>query len=312
VSAEHQHDHPHHHHAHHHAPPRHDLAFAVGIALNVAFVIVEAVFGSLAHSVALVADATHNLGDVLGLGLAWGASVLARWQPSSRRTYGWRGTTILAALANAVLLLVAVGGVAWEAIKRLMGPPAGVEGWTMLVVAAVGVAVNSASALFFLRDRKTDANIRGAFLHLMMDAAVSLGVVLAGAVILRTGWTWLDPAVSLVVSLVVLVGTWRLLRSAIDLALHAVPEQIDPKEVRAFLARLPGVIEVHDLHIWAMSTTEIALTAHLVMPGNSCSPRFLHDVCASLQDKFEIGHATLQVDPDEAPLPCALAPEHTV
>ncbi len=308
--ASHQH---HDHHAHHaHGPPRHDLAFAVGIALNLAFVVVEAVYGSLSHSVALVADAAHNLGDVLGLGLAWGASVLARWQPSTRRTYGWRGSTILAALANAVLLFVAVGGVAWEAIKRLLGEQEAVQGWTMLVVAAVGVVVNAASALFFLRDRKSDANIRGAFTHLVADAAVSVGVVVAGAVILRTGWTWLDPVTSLVISIVVLIGTWRLLRSAFDLSLHAVPEQIDPDEVRAFLARLPGVIEVHDLHIWAMSTTEVALTAHLVMPVNSCAPRFLHDVCASLQTKFDIGHSTLQVEPDEAPDPCALAPEHTV
>jgi cobalt-zinc-cadmium efflux system protein len=308
VSAAHNHQHDH----HSHGPPRHDLAFGLGIALNMTFVIIEAVYGSISHSVALVADAAHNLGDVLGLALAWGASVLARWQPSTRRTYGWRGTTILAALANAVLLLVAVGGVAWEAVKRLAGPAEPVQGWTMLTVAAVGVIVNAASALFFLRDRKSDANIRGAFLHLVADAAVSVGVVVAGAVILRTGWTWLDPAASLGISVVVLIGTWRLLRNALDLSLHAVPEQIDPDEVRAFLSRLPGVIEVHDLHIWAMSTTEVALTAHLVMPGNSCEPRFLHDVCAQLHTKFDIGHATLQVDPDEAPLPCALAPEHTL
>jgi cobalt-zinc-cadmium efflux system protein len=302
----------HQHHHHQHGAPRHDAAFAIGIVLNLSFVVIEAAYGSVAHSVALVADAAHNFGDVLGLMLAWGASVLARWKPSTRRTYGFRGTTILAALANAVLLLVAIGGVAWEAINRLIRPPAVVEGRTMLVVAGVGVVVNSVSALLFLRDRKNDANIRGAFLHLATDAAVSLGVVVAGAAIVRTGWVWLDPATSLAVSLVVLVGTWRLLKSSVDLALQAVPEQIDPSEVRAFLSSLPRVLEVHDLHIWAMSTTEIALTAHLVMPGNSCAPQFLHDVCKALHDRFHIGHATLQVDPEDAPVPCALAPEHTV
>ncbi|HEU4536016.1 MAG TPA: cation diffusion facilitator family transporter [Polyangiaceae bacterium] len=274
-------------------------AFAVGTALNLAFVAIEFGYGLAAHSMALVADAAHNLGDVLGLLLAWAAAVLARRKPSPRRTYGLRSSTILAALANAVLLLMAVGAVSWEAFGRLReaGP---VEGKTVLGVAAVGVLFNGASALLFVRGSKDDVNVRGAFLHLAADAAVSAGVVVAGGLIMVTGWAWLDPAVSLAVSAVVLAGAWSLLRDALNLALQSVPDRIDPDEVRRYLAGLPGVDEVHDLHIWAMSTTEVALTAHLVMPGASYHASFLHDAGRALHDKFRIDHATLQVEPSGA------------
>jgi cobalt-zinc-cadmium efflux system protein len=283
----------------------------VGTALNLTFVAIEFGYGLAAHSMALVADAAHNLSDVLGLVLAWAAMALARRKPSPRRTYGLRSSTILAALTNAVLLLAAVGAVAWEAFGRLRSPGP-VEGKTMLGVAAVGVVINAASAAMFVRGSKDDVNVRGAFLHLAADAAVSAGVVIAGAVILATGWAWLDPAVSLAVSAVVLVGTWSLLRDAINLALQAVPDHIDPDEVRRYLAGLPGVTEVHDLHIWAMSTTEVALTAHLVMPGASYHASFLHDAGRALHDTFCIDHTTLQVEPPGAPEACRQANEGVV
>lgn len=296
-------------HAHGHAQgaPR-GRAFAVGTALNLTFVAVEFGYGLAAHSMALVADAAHNLSDVLGLVLAWAATALARRKPSPRRTYGLRSSTILAALANAVLLLAAVGAVAWEAAGRLRAPGP-VEGKTVLGVAAVGVIINAASAAMFARGSKDDVNVRGAFLHLAADAAVSAGVVAAGAVMLATGWAWLDPAVSLAVSAVVLVGTWSLLRDAGNLALQAVPDRVDPDEVRRYLAGLPGVTDVHDLHIWAMSTTEVALTAHLAMPGASYHAAFLRDAGEALRDRFRIDHATLQVEPPGAPEACPQAGE---
>lgn len=301
------HDHGGHDHAHGHGANV-GTTFLVGIGLNVVFVGVEAAYGVASGSVALVADAAHNLSDVLGLAVAWAAFLLARRKPSRRRTYGLRKTTVLAALANAVLLLVAVGGVVWEAIGRLRHP-ADVEGGLVMAVAAIGVVVNGASAVLFAKGRKKDANLRGAFLHLAADAAVSLGVVVAGAVILRTGWMWIDPAVSIVVSVVILMGTWGLLKESVDLALDAVPEGIDPEVVLAFLTELPGVLEVHDLHIWAMSTTETALTAHLVMATNACEPAFLANVGKELHDRFGIEHTTLQVEPPEAPDPCRQASE---
>jgi cobalt-zinc-cadmium efflux system protein len=303
----HAHAHPHEH-RHGHPPKSYSGAFLVGICLNVVFVVVETAYGISAGSVALVADAAHNLGDVLGLGLAWAAIRLAQRKPSRRRTYGFRKTTVLAALGNSVLLLVAVGGVAREAIGRLQ-EPSSVNGSVVVGVAAVGVVINGASALLFARGQKGDANVRGAFLHLASDAAVSLGVVVAGLVILRTGWTRLDPIVSLLVSLVILGGTWGLLKQSVNLALDAVPEGIDADAVRAYLEGLPGVLEVHDLHIWAMSTTETALTAHLVMVTNSCEPRFLGDVGKTLHETFAIEHSTLQVEAPEAPDPCRMAPE---
>lgn len=300
----HEHGHGHTHgHGHDHARKDYGRAFVVGIALNVVFVAVEAAYGVASGSVALIADAAHNLTDVLGLAVAWAAFLLARKKPSRRHTYGLRKTTVLAALANAVLLLVAIGGVAWEAIGRLRSP-ANVEGTVVMGVAAVGVVVNGVSAALFAKGQKGDANLRGAFLHLAGDALVSLGVVIAGALIVRTGWMWIDPAVSVIVSVVILVGTWGLLKQSVNLALDAVPEGIDPEAVNRYLAELPGVLEVHDLHIWAMSTTETALTAHLVMATSSCEPAFLTEVGKVLHDRFAIEHPTLQVEARETPSPC--------
>ncbi len=279
----------------------------VGIALNVAFVAIEATFGVLSRSVALVADAAHNLSDVLGLAMAGGAYVLAQRTPSARRTYGLRKTTVLAALANALFLMLAIGGVAWEAIGRIRNPTP-VEGRTVMIVAAIGVVVNGVSATFFAKGHSHDVNVKGAYLHLLSDAAVSLGVVLTGLAISQTGWMWLDPVVSIAVSVVILAGTWGLLKQSLNLALDAVPDGIDPGAVNAFLSTLPGVSEVHDLHIWAMSTTENALTAHLVMTERDCAPGFLGTVCKELHDRFGIGHTTLQVEPPGAPDPCKQAP----
>lgn len=305
------HDHAHGSHGHSHRHGGHGRAFAIGVGLNAAFIVVETVAGFFADSVALLSDAAHNFGDVLGLVLAWIAMRLAQRRPSPRRTYGLRRSTILASLANAVLLLVSVGAVSWEAVGRLRhgGEPAGA---TMIGVAAVGVVINTGSALLFARGRKDDANVRGAFLHLAADAAVSLGVVIAGVILMMTGWAWIDPAVSLAIGAVILVSTWSLLREAADLALDAVPAGIDPDEVRRYLEELPGVQEVHDLHIWAMSTTENALTAHLVMPGESCHPAFLHEVGGELRRRFRIDHSTLQVEAPDAPAECAHAAEGSV
>ncbi len=271
-------------------------AFAIGIALNVVFVVVEAVFGTIAHSTALLADAAHNLSDVLGLVMAWAATALARRAPSERHTYGLRRSTVLAALANAVLLLAAVGAVAWEAVGRF-DTPIEPQGGTMMVVAAVGVLVNGISAALFLKGRHTDANVRGAFLHLVADAAVSVGVVVAGAIVWNTGWAWVDPATSLVISVVILFSTWSLLRDALHLALDGVPQGIELAEVRAYLSALPRVEDVHDLHVWAMSTTEVALTAHLVMAWGDAPPEFLATLEHELDDRFGISHATVQIEP---------------
>jgi cobalt-zinc-cadmium efflux system protein len=268
------------------------------------------VFGVVAHSTALLADAAHNLGDVLGLAMAWGASTLARRVPSNIHTYGLRRSTVLAALANAVLLLAAVGGVAWEAIQRLQSPGEPHSG-TMMAVATVGVVVNGASALLFRRRGEGDANVRAAFLHLAADAAVSAGVVIAGAVLWKTGWRWVDPVTSLVVSGVVLLGTWGLLRNALHLALDGVPKHIELDKVRAFLVALPGVDAVHDLHVWAMSTTEVALTAHLVMEWTACPPAFLDGLEHELEEAFGIAHVTVQIEPS-ANHACARAAANVV
>ncbi|HXX66293.1 MAG TPA: cation diffusion facilitator family transporter [Polyangiaceae bacterium] len=302
----------HDHHDHdHHVPASYGRAFVVGISLNLAFVLVEVAAGLVAHSVALVADAGHNLGDVLGLGLSWGATALARVKPSTRRTFGFRRSTIVASVANALILLFVTGGLTWESVRRLIAPGRP-HGPTMIAVAIAGAIVNTAAALLFMRGRQDDLNLRSAFLHLSSDAALALGVAVAGGVIMATGWLWLDPLVSIVLALTILAGTWSLMSKSLNLMLDAVPENIDPDRVREFLRTLPGVIEVHDLHIWAMSTTDTALTAHLVMPGNSCEPTFLASACKELHDRFEIDHATLQIDPKEAPAPCALAPDEIV
>lgn len=304
------HGHAHHDHAH---GPRIETgkAFAVGVALNLAFVVVEAAFGLLAGSLALLADAAHNLGDVLGLLLAWGAASLARRAPSDRYTYGLRGSTIMAALANAALLLLACGAIAWEAVGRFGGgaPPSGV---LMIWVAAVGVVVNAATAMLFMRERKRDLNVRGAYLHMVADAAVSLGVVIAGVAIVATGLAWLDPVVSLAIVGVIILGTWGLLRDALRLSLQAVPGGVELRAVREYLGGLPGVAEVHDLHVWAMSTTETALTAHLVMPRGHPGDAFLSELGRTLDARFGIHHATVQIEVGDTSQACELAPEHRV
>ena len=309
----HSHSHAHHHqHAHDPAPgARLSRAFAIGIALNIGFVAVEVICGLMANSLALVADAAHNFSDVVGLVLAWGASALAQRPPSARFTYGLRGSTILAALANAMLLLVVTGGIAWEAVLRFRSPDMPNE-TLMIWVALAGILVNGGTAWLFMADRKHDLNVRGAYLHMAADAGVSLGVAIAGAGILFTGWVWLDPAVSLVIVAVIFAGTWGLLRDSVKLALHAAPENVNPADVRNYLCGLRGVAEIHDLHIWAMSTTETALTAHLVMPAGHPGDDCLADIVHHIEHKFHIGHVTLQVETGISANPCVLAPDHVV
>ena len=287
------------------------MAFAVGIVLNTGFIIAEVTYGLLANSLALLADAGHNLSDVLGLLLAWGASVLARRLPSSRFTYGLRSTSILAALVNAILLLTVTGGIAWEAIQRI-GQPNDVHSMTVIVIAAIGVVINTATALMFMRGGEDDLNIRGAFLHMAGDALISLGVVVSGAVMMFTGWLWLDPAVSLAIAALVVLGTWSLLRDSVQLALQAVPQGLPVDKVRTYLQALPGVAAIHDLHIWGMSTTETALTVHLVIPGGHPGDAFNCTVADDLQRQFAIGHATIQVETGDIAAPCKLAPDHIV
>jgi cobalt-zinc-cadmium efflux system protein len=306
----HLHDHPHH--SHDHGPGAGSgRAFVLAIALNLVFVVVEWVGGVMANSLALIADATHNLSDVLGLVLAGGAMALARRPPSARFSYGLRGSTILAALANAMILLVATGGIAWEAILRIQA--VGEVNQTIVIwIAAFGVAVNAGTALLFMRGRKTDLNVRGAYLHMAADAGVSLGVVVAGIAMMFTGWMWLDPGISLMIVAVIFIGTWGLLRDSMKLALHAAPENVDPDKVRAYFSALDGVTEVHDLHIWAMSTTETALTAHLVMPAGHPGDDFLARVIHQTGHQYHIGHVTLQIETGTSSEPCVFAPDHVV
>lgn len=298
-------------HEHTHHPRRHERAFALGIALNLGFVAVESAYGLLAHSMALLADAGHNLSDVLALALAWGASVLGRRQPSGRFTYGLGSSSILAALINAMLLMLVVGGIALEAVQRLLNPVP-VATLTVIWVALCGILINTATALLFLRDRAHDLNLKGAFLHMAADAAVSLGVVLAGVGMLYTGWVWLDPAMSLAIAAVIVVGTWGLLRDSVHLSLHAVPQHVDTERIREYLCGLDGVAEIHDLHVWGMSTTETALTVHLVVPAGHPGDRFIAQLGDELRQRFGIGHATIQVETGDARHPCALAPDHVV
>ncbi|MHB8849100.1 MAG: cation diffusion facilitator family transporter [Burkholderiales bacterium] len=321
---EHEHEHEHHDHdkdhAHHghshgighgHAPKDFGRAFLLGIILNAGFVVAEVIYGIFGNSLALLADAGHNLSDVLGLLLAWGASVLVKRAPTQRYTYGLRSTSILAALGNAGLLLMVTGGIAWEAILRFDQPSA-VVGKTVIIVAAFGVAINLGSAVLFMAGRKNDLNVRGAFTHMVGDAIISLGVVIAGFAIIYTGWQWLDPVVSLIIAILILAGTWGLLRDSINLALHGVPEGIDIERVRVYLKALDGVSEVHDLHVWAMSTTETALTAHLIMPSGYPDGNFLNRVSDALEDRFDIHHATIQIETDDTPNACKLAPAEVV
>jgi cobalt-zinc-cadmium efflux system protein len=300
------HDHSHgHNHGHSHAPANFSQAFAIGLVLNIGFVGIEFFYGVIAHSISLIADAGHNLSDVLGLALAWGAAILSRRPPSRRHTYGWRRSSILAAFLNAVFLFVVTGGIAWEAIQRFHDP-GNVQGGVIIWVALVGIAINTATALLFMSGRKGDMNIRAAFLHMAADALVSAGVVLAGIGILATGWRWLDPVFSLVVSAVIIINTWQLLKESFNLAVDAVPEGVDERAVRTFLLERPGVEQIHDLHIWAMSTTEVALTAHLIMPKGHPGDDFLAFVCKELHDHFRIEHSTIQIELGDAAESCLL------
>lgn len=292
-----------HHHNHSHAPTNYNRAFIIGIILNVGFVIIEAVFGFLTNSLALLADAGHNLSDVLGLLLAFGASWLTSRRPTERYTYGLRRSSIMAALLNASLLLVAMGAIAIEAIQRFKNPTP-ISGSTVIGVALIGIVINSVTAWLFMSGRERDLNIKGAFLHMAADALVSAGVVLAGIAIVTTGWLWFDPVVSLIIVAVIVIGTWNLLRDAVNLALDAVPEGIEPQAVRTYLSELSGVVEVHDLHIWAMSTTETALTAHLVMLTGNPGDGFLSQISMELHDNFGIEHSTIQVETGNSLKPC--------
>lgn len=309
----HQHDHAGHDHgrghAHVHAPASFGRAFAIGISLNIALVVAEAVYGYIGNSTALLADAGHNLSDVLGLVVAWGASIAAKRAPSGRFTYGLRASTILAALANAIFLLVATGAIGWEAILRLREPEP-VAGVTVMVVAGIGILINGFTAMLFASGRKDDINIEGAYLHMAADAAVSLGVVVSAALIIWTGWLWLDPLTSLVICAVILWSTTSLLRSSIDMSMAAAPKGTDLAAIRAFLLARPGVSGIHDLHVWPISTTETALTCHLVMPIGA-DDAFLMETAQKLKASFRIGHTTLQVEthPDNG---CALAPDDVV
>jgi cobalt-zinc-cadmium efflux system protein len=298
VSAGHDHAHD-----HGHAPLRHDRAFAIGIALNIGFVVLEAWYGWKIGSLALLADAGHNLSDVAGLVLAWGGALAGRLRPDVRHTYGWKRASILAAFANALLLLVAMGSLAWEAAHRL-ADPAPVEGLTIMAVAGVGIVVNTATALLFMRGGEKDLNIRGAFLHMAADALVSAGVVVAGGLVLWMGWNWIDPVVSLLIAAVIVWGTWSLFRQSLHLLFDGVPEGLDLREVRALLESLPGVAGVYDLHVWAMGTTELALTAHLAMPAGGGDDAFLRRASEALLERFGIGHVTLQVVSEPFGRPC--------
>jgi cobalt-zinc-cadmium efflux system protein len=308
MSDDHHHDHGHA--GHVHAPATFGRAFAIGIGLNAAFVLVEAGYGFVANSTALLADAGHNLSDVLGLVVAWTAAVLSKRPPTPRLTYGLRNTSILAALANAVLLLIAAGAIILEAVQRLLHPEP-VAGMTVIVVAAIGIGINGLTAWLFASGRDSDLNIRGAYLHMAADAAVSAGVVAAGILIMLTGWLWVDPLTSLVIVAVIVWGTWGLLRESTAMSMAAVPSAIDPIAVRGYLSGLPGVVSLHDLHIWPMSTTETALTAHLVMPAGNPGDAFLIETCRRLSRDFKIGHATLQIE-IETTANCMLEPDHVV
>jgi cobalt-zinc-cadmium efflux system protein len=290
-------------HDHNHAPANFNAAFAIGIGLNIVFVAIEAFYGWKINSLALLADAGHNLSDVIGLVLAWGGALAGKLRPDVRHTYGWKRASILAAFINALLLLVAMGSLVWEALHRLQSPEP-VEGVTIMVVAGIGIVVNTATALLFMRGREKDLNIRGAFLHMAADALVSVGVVIAGALALWFGWTWLDPVVSLLIAAVIVIGTWSLFRQSLHLLFDGVPESVDLLQVKALLESLPGVDRVHDLHVWAMGTSEIAMTVQLVMPEGPAGDAFLQNATEQLHERFEIEHATIQIVQVPFTVPC--------
>ncbi len=283
-----------HNHSHNHAA-NYDRAFVIGIALNVLFILVEAFYGWRADSLALLSDAGHNLSDVLGLLAAWGGFYLGKLRPNQKHTYGLGRATMMAAMFNALILLVAIGGIVWEAIARF-SHPVPIQGGTVMLVAAIGVVINGITAWLFMSGNKDDLNLRGAFLHMAADALISLGVVIAGALFIWTGWTWLDPAISLVIAVVILFGTWGLLRQSVHLSLDGVPASVELSSVKSYLSALPGVIEVHDLHVWAMSSSDIALTVHLVMCDGRPGDEFLNRIADELHDNFAIEHATIQIE----------------
>lgn len=311
----HAHDHAHEHDGHHHHPlPDTNRVFAIGVSLNLGFVLLELIAGWWTNSLALLADAGHNFSDVIGLLLAWGAAHLALRAPSRRFTYGLGSATILAALANAMLLLVATGAIIWEALHRFASPEP-VGGAVVIGVALAGVVVNGLTAVLFARGRKEDLNLRGAYLHMMADAAVSLGVAVAGALILLTSWWWLDPAISTAIALVIVWSTWSLLRESLGLALQAVPKGVDAAAVETFLRKLPGVSNVHDLHIWGMSTTQTALTVHLVMPNGHPGDTFFRELTHELEHRFAIHHPTIQIEistGEHAEDACRFAPSNVI
>ena len=291
------------HHHHHHATPDYNRAFAVGVALNVIFVVIEFSFGVIADSLALITDAGHNLSDVMGLLLAWGASYLAGKQPSLRRTYGYSRATILASMFSGLLLLAAVAVISWEAVQRFL-EPAEPAGQTIMIVAAIGVVINSITAWFFVSGKDHDLNIRGAYLHMAADALVSLGVVVSGFLIWRYGLKWFDPLSSLIIAAVIFWSTWGLLRDSLNLSIDAVPRDLDPKKVREWLLQQPGVEAMHDLHIWPMSTTDTALTVHLLMPEPPTGDAYLHELAGRLNERFGISHATFQLERGDHDYPC--------
>ncbi len=302
--------HAHHDHADGQAPANFGRAYAIATVLNLALVAAQVVYGLTTNSLALLADAGHNFGDVMGLVLAWGAFAVADWRPSGRFTYRLRAASILSALANGLILLTATAIIVWEAVQRFIEPQPVASG-TVIIVAACAVLVNGGSAWLLSRGSQSDLNMRGAFLHMLADTGVSVAVIAAATGIMATGWLWLDPAVSVLISAVILVGCWRLLREALRLTLAAVPAKIDPDAVRRYLRDLPEVADIHDLHIWAMSTTETALTCHLVTPRGHPGDAFLQRVAHDLQHRFEICHATLQIELSDGGA-CALQPDNVI
>ncbi|MEH7413712.1 cation diffusion facilitator family transporter [Neobacillus drentensis] len=305
----HHHGHSHEHGHHHHTPANYGFAFGVGITLNIIFIIIEVIYGLLGDSLALLADAGHNLSDVLGLVIAWIAVWLGKKAPTIKRTYGFKKSSILAALFNAVFLLVAIGAIAWEAVQRFSSP-APVAGKTVIIVALIGIVINSITAFLFMSGRKNDLNIRGAYLHMVADAVVSLGVVVSGFIMLWSGWQWIDPLVSLVIAIVIFIGTWGLLSESLNLSLDAVPDGIDIQKLKTYLTNLPTVMEVHDLHVWGMSTTEPALTVHLVRSDITDNDQLLQRVSKELHDQFGIEHTTVQIE--KGTFSCSQAPADTI
>ena len=292
-------------HEHRHSVNNYNRSFAIGVALNIIFVAVEASYGILSGSLALIADAGHNLGDVLGLLLAWGASVMATKPATEKRTYGYRKVTIMASLVSAILLLVALGGIVWEAVGRFSYPKP-IAGVTVIIVAGIGVFLNTITALLFVSGKKHDLNIKGAYLHMVADAGVSLGVVIAGIVIISTGWVWVDPLISLLIVAVILVGTWSLLRDSMNLAIDSVPKGIDISGIKKYLTNLENVVQIHDLHIWSLSTTEVALTVHLVVTNETLNNDFLQQSQQKLYEHFGIEHTTIQIERESDENDCML------